>query len=158
MLRSRVIAMRKFVVMIAVLVASSSPAWAAPVRHAGEWQTIIDNGQPFIACLPSDATLDQDYITRLMAKIPGADCKVSNANFSGSVISYSLQCTVNGSLMTSSGTVTQTGPDEFTTKAHSHGGSMKMPNGQTMAFPDSDMVTVQRRLGACKPGDRQINH
>ena len=31
-------------------------------------------------------------------------------------------------------------------------------NGQTMVFPDNDMVTVQHRLGACKPGDHQINN
>ena len=92
-----------------------------------------------------------------MAKIPGANCKIGNIANMGNVTSYSMQCTVGGSLMTSSGTITQTGPDAFISKTHSHGGAMKLANGQTMAFPDNDMVTVQHRLGACKPGDHKIN-
>jgi hypothetical protein len=150
-------AMRKLTVLIGFMIASS-PAWAAIVRHAGEWQTVIDNGQPLLACFSSDATLDQSYVNRLMAKLPGANCKVSNISTLLNITSYSMSCTVGGSLMTSSGTITQTGPDAFVSKTHTHGGAMKMPNGQTMVFPDNDMVTVQHRLGACKPGDHQINN
>jgi hypothetical protein len=40
----------------------------------------------------------------------------------------------------------------------SKGGAFKMPNGQTVPIPDGDTVTVSRRLGPCKPGDRQIPH
>jgi hypothetical protein len=149
--------MRKLAVLTGLLILSSLPASAAVVRHAGEWQTIIDNGRPLIACFSSDATLDQNYVTRSMARLPGANCKVGNISTIGNVTSYTMQCTIGGSLMTSSGTIMQTGPDAFTSKAHTHGGAMKMPNGQTMAIPDNDMVTVQRRLGACKPGDHKID-
>jgi hypothetical protein len=44
--------------------------------------------------------------------------------------------------MTSCGTITATSPDAFTSKVHSHGGVIKMPNVQPMAIPDSDTVTV----------------
>lgn len=93
-----------------------------------------------------------------MAKLPGANCTISDFETSGAVTSYSTQCTIGGSQMTSSGTITVTGPDAFSTKAHSHGGVIKMPNGKEAAMPDIDMVTVSRRLGPCKPGDRQVTH
>ena len=69
-----------------------------------------------------------------------------------------MQCVIGGSTMTSSATITATGPDAITSRVQSKGGAFKMPNGQTMPIPDSDTVTVSRRLGACKPGDRQITH
>jgi hypothetical protein len=60
--------------------------------------------------------------------------------------------------MTSSGTITVTGPDAFTSKVHSHGGAIKMPDGKTLPMQDMDITTISRRLGPCKPGDRQITH
>ena len=57
-----------------------------------------------------------------------------------------------------SATITATGPDAITSRVQSKGGAFKMPNGQTVPIPDSDTVTVSRRLGPCKPGDRQITH
>jgi hypothetical protein len=139
--------------------ALAGAAWAAPlVRQAGEWETTIDNGKPMLFCYPTDVTLDQSYVMQSMSKLPGANCTMSDMKTVGNVTSYSLQCTVGGSLMTSSGTITVTGPDSFTGKSHSHGGVIKMPNGQAVAMPDMDIVNVSRRLGPCKPGDRQITH
>jgi hypothetical protein len=43
--------------------------------------------------------------------------------------------------MTSSGTITATGPYSFTGKTHSHGGVIKMPNGKEVALSDMDIVT-----------------
>jgi hypothetical protein len=93
-----------------------------------------------------------------MSKIPGASCTVNSLNTVGSVTSYSMQCMIGGSQMTSSGSITVTGPDSYTGKVHSHGGMIKMPNGQATAMPDMDMVTTSRRLGPCQPGDRQVTH
>ena len=45
--------------------------------------------------------------------------------------------------------LTQTGPDAFTSKVHSHGGAMKMPSGQTFNMPETDIVNVSRRVGPC---------
>jgi len=144
------------VVLGAVL---ATTAWAAPlVRQAGEWETTIDNGKPMLFCYPTDVTLDQSYVMQSMSKLPGANCTMSDMKTVGNVTSYSLQCTVGGSQMISSGTITVTGPDSFTGKSHSHGGVLKMPNGQAVAMPDMDIVNVSRRLGPCKPGDRQIMH
>jgi hypothetical protein len=83
---------------------------------------------------------------------------MGSMNTVGNVTSYSMQCTIGGSPMTSSGTFTVTGPDSFAGKAHSHGGMIKMPDGKAVAMPDTDIVNVSRRLGPCKPGDRQITH
>lgn len=142
---------------IAALCATA--AIAAPVvRRAGEWQITIDNGPPRVVCFPQDATFDQNYVTKSMAKLPGTKCTIGRITTVGNATSYAMSCTINGSVMTSSGTFTQTGPDAFTSKAHSHGGMMRMPGGQSMAIPDTDMVSMSRRLGACKPGDRQITH
>lgn len=142
----------------AVFAVSMTAVSAAPVRHAGEWETTIDKGQPRIACFPVDETFDENLLTRSLSKIPGTSCKVDSLKTSGDVTSYSMQCNINGSTMTSSGTITVTGPDAFTSKVHTKGGIMKMPSGQTTPIPDSDLVTVSRRLGPCKPGDRQITH
>jgi hypothetical protein len=151
--------MLKPTAFIAVLFAVSiTSASAVPVRHAGEWETIIDKGPPRVACFPTDETFDENLLTRSMSKIPGANCKVDAIKTVGDVSSYSMQCDINSSTMTSSGTITVTGPDVFTSDVHTKGGIMKMPNGQTISIPDSEMVTVSRRLGACKPGDRQITH
>jgi hypothetical protein len=49
-------------------------------------------------------------------------------------------------------------PDAYTSTSHSHGGKIPMPNGQVMTMPDMDMTTTSRRLGPCKPGDRQAPH
>jgi hypothetical protein len=152
--------MRTRVALIVMLYVASATAASAEVlvRHAGEWETTIDNGQPRIVCFPTDVTMDQGSIMQSMAKLPGANCTISDFKTVGAVTSYSTQCTIGGSQMTSSGTITATGPDAFSTKAHSHGGVIKMPNGKEAAMPDIDMVTVSRRLGPCKPGDRQVTH
>jgi hypothetical protein len=151
--------MQKSAIFFAALLAfSASAALAAPVRHAGEWETIIDKGKPMVACFPVDETFDESTVMRPLSKIPGATCKMDSMKTVGDVTSYSLQCTIGGSLMTSSGTFTVTGPDAFTGRVQTHGGAIKMPNGQTTPIPDSDTVTVSRRLGPCKPGDRQITH
>lgn len=141
-----------------LLAAEATTAYASPVRKAGEWQTVIDGGQPLVACFPDDQTLDENTITRAMAKIPGSNCKTNSFNTTGDVTTYSVECTIGGSLMTSSGTITATGPDTYTSKSHTHGGMIPMPNGKTAAMPDTDTLTVSRRLGPCKPGEREIRH
>jgi hypothetical protein len=93
-----------------------------------------------------------------MAKIPNANCTMSDPKTTGNVTAYSLQCTIGGSQMTSSGTMTVLGPDSYSSKVHSHGGAIKMPNGQVVAMPDTDMTVASRRIGPCKPGDRQATH
>lgn len=151
--------MQKSAIFIAAFFAvSASVALAAPVRHAGEWETTIDKGQPLIACFPVDETLDENTLMRPLAKIPGVSCKVDGIKTVGEVTSISMQCLIGGSTMTSSATLTATGPDAFTTRVQTHGGAIKMPNGQTTPIPDGDTVTVSRRLGPCKPGERQITH
>jgi hypothetical protein len=146
--------MRRVALMVAVVaVAAASAAQAGLVRKAGEWQTSIDNGPPRLICYATDETFDQAYITRAMSRMPGASCKVSNFTTVGPVTSYSLLCTIGGSPMTSTGSITATGPDSVIAKAHSHGGVIKMANGKTIAVPDTDIVTTSRRLGPCKPGD-----
>jgi hypothetical protein len=148
--------LKPFVLLVAACAVTATAASAEPmVRHAGEWETIIDNGRPSILCFPTDAVMDPKYIMQSMAKLPNAHCTMNNWSTTGNVTTYSLQCTIGGSVMTTSGTMTVTGPDSLTGKSHTHGGSMKMPNGQTMTFPDMEMTTVSRRLGPCKPGDRQ---
>jgi hypothetical protein len=143
-----------FVVLLSA--ASATTAWAEPlVRHAGEWESTIDNKQPFVICFPADVTMDQNSVLQMMSKIPGANCTMSNWSSAGNVTTYTMECTVGGSPMTSSGTVTVTGPDSYTGRSHSHGGKIPMPNGQVVALPDVDMTTTSRRLGPCKPGDRQ---
>jgi hypothetical protein len=151
--------MLKPAVFVASLFAVSITAvLAAPVRHAGEWETIIDNGKPLVVCFPADETLDENTLMRPLSKIPGASCKVDSLKTVGDVTSISMQCDIGGSTMTSSATITVTGPDAVSSRVQSHGGAIKMPNGQVMPIPDSDTVTVSRRLGPCKPGDRQITH
>ena len=142
----------------ALFAVSMTSASAAPVRHPGEWETVIDKGQPLIACFPQDETLDENTMMRPLAKIPGASCKLNNIKTVGDVTSISMECNIGGSTMTSSATITVTGPDAFTSRVQSKGGAIKMPNGQTVPIPDSETVTVARRLGPCKPGDRQIKY
>jgi hypothetical protein len=142
----------------ALFAVSITAVSAAPVRHAGEWETIIDKGQPLIACFPIDETFDENTMMRPLLKLPGASCKMDSFKAVGDVTSFSMQCNINGSMMISSGTITVTGPDAFTTNVQTKGGIIKMPNGQTVPIPDSDTVTVARRLGPCKPGERQITH
>jgi hypothetical protein len=145
-------------IVVLLAVAESHIAWAAPVRHAGEWETIIDKGQPLVACFSVDETLDENTMMRPLAKIPGASCKIDSAKTVGDVTSISLQCVIGGSTMSTNATITVTGPDAFTSRVQSKGGAIKMPNGQTIPIPDSDTVTVAHRLGPCKPGDRQVPH
>jgi hypothetical protein len=152
--------MRFRTVLIGILYAASLAAASAEplIQRAGEWETTVDNGKPIIRCFPADIILDRNYVMQSMSKLPGANCSISNITTAGAVTSYSMQCTVGGSQMISSGTITATGPDSFSGKAHSHGGSIKMPNGKEMALEDMDVVTVSRRLGPCKPGDPQARH
>jgi Protein of unknown function (DUF3617) len=152
--------MQKSAILIAALFAlsASSAVQAAPVRHSGEWETTIDKGQSLVACFPVDETLDENTLMRPLAKIPGANCKVDGVKTVGEVTSISMQCVIGGSTMTSNATITVTGPDAFTSRVQTHGGAIKMPNGQTTPIPDGDTVTVSRRLGPCKPGERQITH
>ena len=151
--------MQKSAIFVAALFAvSASTALAAPVRHAGEWETTIDKGQPLVACFPVDETLDENTLMRPLAKIPGVNCKVDSVKTVGDVTSISMQCVIGGSTMTSNATITATGPDAFTSRVQSKGGAIKMPNGQTTRIPDSDTVTVSHRLGPCKPDDRQMPH
>ena len=79
--------MLKFATLAVVLCAmSATTAWAEPpVRHAGEWETTIDNGKPIRFCYPTDATLDQNYVMQSMSKIPGASC-------TGEQLEYRRQC------------------------------------------------------------------
>jgi hypothetical protein len=110
--------MRTRAALIVMLYVASATAASAEalVRHAGEWETTIDNGQPRIVCFPTDVTMDQSSIMQSMAKLPGANCTISDFKTSGAVTNYSTQCTIGGSQMTSSGTITVTGPDAFSTK------------------------------------------
>jgi hypothetical protein len=150
--------MLKAATLVVILCAVSASAARAEqmVRHAGEWETTLDNGRPMVMCFPTDQTFDQNTITKPMAKLPGgANCTVNNWSTAGNVTSYSLQCTIGGSQMTTTGTITATGPDAYTSKSHTHGGKIPMPNGQVQDMPDMDMTTVSHRVGPCKPGDRQ---
>jgi Protein of unknown function (DUF3617) len=133
---------------------------AAPVRRAGEWETTFgtDNtAPPRVVCYGKDEVLDQNNMTRAMSRIPGANCTIDQLNTVGNVTTFSSKCTVQGNTITSSGTITVTGQDAFATKIHSSGGTFKMPNGQSMTMPESDMVIASHRLGPCKPGERQVN-
>src|ERR1700744_4521731 len=97
----------KSAALTAVLCALSSGAASAEpmVRHAGEGETTIDNGKPLVVCYATDQRFDQNAILKQMAKIPGANCTMSNLTSTGNVTSYTLQCTVGGSQMTSAGTI-----------------------------------------------------
>src|ERR1700744_1264305 len=141
----------------ATLLAATSalPAGANPIRHAGEWQTVIDGGTPRVACVAQDQTLAQVAIARVRTRRPGASCKTPRFVAEGDTVNYALECTFRGSLITTSGTLTETGPDSFTSTDHSHGGALPLPAGRSMPMPDSDTVAVLTRLGPCKPGDSQ---
>jgi hypothetical protein len=65
------------IVMLSVASASAAGAETL-VRHAGEWETTIDNGQPRIVCFTNDVTMDQNSIAQSMSKLPGASCTVSD--------------------------------------------------------------------------------
>jgi len=136
----------------ATLLAATSalPAGANPIRHAGEWQTVIDGGSPRVACIAEDQTLDEAAIARVMTRRPGASCKTTHFTTTGDTVNYALECTIRGSVMTTSGTLTATGPDSFTSTDHSHGGAIPIPGGRALALPDTDTVTVFTRLGPCK--------
>jgi hypothetical protein len=152
--------MRKSAVLIVILcTALATAARAEPmVRHAGEWETTVGNGKPSVLCFPTDKTFDEKSVLAQMSKLPGANCTMASMNTVANVTSYTMQCTIGGSQMTSSGTITVTGPDAYTSKSHSHGGKIQMPNGQVMDMPDMDTTTVSHRTGPCKPGDRVVQH
>jgi hypothetical protein len=152
--------MRKSAVLIVIVcTASVNAARTEPmVRHAGEWESTVNNGKPTLLCFPTDKTFDEKTIMAQMSKLPGANCAMGSMNTVGNVTSYTVQCTIGGSQMTSSGTITVTGPDAYTGKSHSHGGKIPMPNGQVMDMPDMDTTTVSHRTGPCKPGDRVVQH
>ena len=66
-----------------LFIASATAADAETlVRHAGEWETTIDNGQPRIVCFTNDVTMDQNSIVQSMSKLPGASCTVSGCTTS----------------------------------------------------------------------------
>lgn len=149
--------MRNTLVVSVLLAASAATAWAAdPVRKAGEWQTTVNGGQPMLVCLQEDMPFDQKSIMQSMAKLPGADCKMSNFTTSGDTTTYAMECTIGGNKMMSNGTITVSDPDTFTTKSHSHGGTIPGPNGQSVNMPDMDMTIAFHRTGPCKPGDHMI--
>jgi hypothetical protein len=151
--------MLKFIASVLLLhTALTTYALAEPfVIHAGEWETTVDAGQPKIICRTSDVTFDKDYVMKSMSKVDGVtDCKMSDTKTVGNVTSYLLQCTVGDDQMTSSGSITVTGPDAYTGMSETHGGAIKMPNGRVIAMPDTKSTSISRRLGPCKPGDREV--
>src|ERR1700753_3269056 len=147
-----------FVAIIFLPCALTTSALAEPfVIHAGEWETTVDVGQPKIICRPSDATFDKDYVMKSISQVEGVtDCKMSDMKTVGNVTSYSLQCSVGDSQMTSNGSITVTGPDAYTGMSETHGRAMKMHNGRVLAMPDTRSTSVSRRVGPCKPGDREL--
>lgn len=148
--------MRHALVASVLVAASVATAWAAPVRKAGEWQTTINGGQPILTCVPNDMAVDEQSIMQSMSKIPGAQCTMTKFATSGNTTDYAMECTVGGSKMTSTGTITMIDADTFTTKSHSHGGAIPAANGQTTAMPDMDLTIAMHRTGPCKPGDQQL--
>jgi hypothetical protein len=154
----KTIMLKPIALVAGVFAISITTASAAPVRHAGEWEITVGDRPPQIVCFPVDETFDENLLTRSMSKGPGASCKVDGIKTVGDVSSYSMECNIDGSTLTSNGTITLTGPDAFTSKVQTKGGVIQIPNGKTVPIPDSDIVTVSRRLGACKPGERQITH
>jgi hypothetical protein len=130
---------------------------AGAVRRSGEWEVTVDNGRPRVVCFPTDQTFDQQTLTRAMAKIPGSSCTMTTLTTVGDVLTFATQCAVQGTTISTNGTITRTGPDAFISKVHSHGGAVKLPSGQTYTIPDMDIVNVSRRLGPCKPGDHQVS-
>ena len=51
--------MRHAFVVSILVAASATAAWAGPVRKAGEWQTVINGGQPILTCVPEDMPVDE---------------------------------------------------------------------------------------------------
>jgi len=91
-----------------------------------------------------------------MSKIPGADCRMTKFTAAGNTTDYAMECTIGGSKMVSTGTITMNDADSFTTKSHSRGGAVPAANGQTTTMPDMDITVTMRRTGPCKPGDQQL--
>jgi hypothetical protein len=147
-------------IVLAAFLGGAAAASAAPVRHAGEWETSIDGGKPLVACATHDTVFDKNSVPSAMAKVPNAKCTTTNFSKIGPLTTFSIQCEVYGAHMVSSGSMTQTGPDTFTVKSHTHvdGGALKIPNGQSIPMPDQDMTMVSHRTGACKPGDRMMSN
>jgi hypothetical protein len=134
-------------VLVAALAGAAQTAQAATAR-AGEWETVLDGGKPNLVCLHQDRTFDAATIEK-MSQAPGLKCDFSNLHSSGAAASISAVCAVGGGRMSIETVITSTGPDSYVTRTRSHfeGGSMKIP--------DMDMTQTGRRLGDCKPGDRQ---
>jgi hypothetical protein len=143
-------------VIATLFAAAAGAASAAPVRHAGEWQTTIDTGRPTLVCFRKDLVIDQAFMLHSMATIPGGNCKMNRYTTVGPVTSSSMSCTVGGSLMTIASTTTVTAPDTMTSRSQSHGGAVPL-NGKLAPLPDTDSTSVSRRLGPCKPGDPLFN-
>jgi hypothetical protein len=151
------LAMPRRIASATLLLLLAPAALAAPVRRAGEWQTIIDGGTPLMSCVSSDKEFNKDAVLQQMAQMPNVTCQMNQWDPSGDSITYSLQCSFQGNQITTSGTMTQTGSDEFTTKSHTSAFSMTI-DGKTMAMPASDMTIVARRLGGtCQPTDRKVD-
>ena len=139
------------------LAALSAPGEAAMVHRAGEWQTVINGGRPLLVCFSTDATVDQAYEMRLLSTIKGASCKLTAMSISDKAARYTAQCIIGDIPMTQDGTITETGRDTFLNKVHGSGGGVSMLTGKNMSLPDMDVVSVEHRLGPCKPGDQQID-
>jgi len=135
--------------LLAVAIAATG-ANANPIRHAGEWQTVVDGGPPVTACVREDQALDEAALAKVMARRPSTECRTTRFDLAGDTVTYALECTYRGSLMTSTGTLTVTGPDSFTSVGHSHGGAIPIPGGKALAMPDADTVMVSRRVGPCR--------
>ena len=141
--------------LAALFIASATTAFAAPVRRAGEWQTVTDNGEPEIACLRVDATLDQKSVRRGVARLPGVSCRMQAMTNVGRITSIAVQCTQPGvGVMTLTGTTVTTGADAFTSTMQSHADYYGPDTEKRLAVPYATMTSVSRRLGPCKPGDR----
>ncbi len=144
-------------VFAVVLFALAPAALAEPVRHAGEWQTIIDGGEPRLSCAKTDKAFDKDSVLKTMASMPEIKCQFNNWSEDGDDVTYSLQCTIQGQTLDTSGVMTKTGTDAYIVKSHTGAFTMPIPGGKPMTMPASDMVITSRRLGDCKPGDRQVD-
>ena len=123
--------------------ASASP----PFLQAGEWQTRTGSGAPVLICHQKDHAMDQAALFR-MTNRPGMSCAPGAFNSVGGVTTLSTRCQVAGGTMIMNDTITQQGPDAYTSHIRSHFTGGKIP------MPDMDFTQVARRLGPCRPGDR----
>jgi hypothetical protein len=141
----------------ALLAATAGAAAGSAVRHAGEWQTRSGAAAPRLSCYRTDQTFDEAYLLRVAARLRGASCRMASYSAAGPLTTWAMSCTVGGSPLTASGTVTDTGPDAYVSRTRTHGGAFKLLTGIALPIPDTDTTTVGRRLGPCRPGDKVVN-